>query len=101
MSESLQHESFRSLLVLLMTTTSEQDKKQSLRLIKKLCVFCGSSFGVRFEYREAAIQLGSHLANSGIALVHGGARVGLMGALADSVLGEWRSSNRRDAKIAG
>jgi uncharacterized protein (TIGR00730 family) len=41
---------------------------------------------VRFEYREAAIQLGSHLASSGIALVYGGARVGLMGALADSVL---------------
>jgi len=70
-----------------MTTASEQDKKQSSRLIKKLCVFCGSSFGVRFEYREAAIQLGSHLASSGIALVYGGARVGLMGALADSVLG--------------
>lgn len=70
-----------------MTIGSEQTKTKSARLIKKLCVFCGSSFGVRFEYREAAIQLGRHLASSGIALVYGGARVGLMGALADSVLG--------------
>lgn len=69
-----------------MTTASEQEKKQCTRLIKRLCVFCGSSFGARLEYREAAIQLGRDLASSGIALVYGGARVGLMGALADSVL---------------
>ena len=69
-----------------MTIGSEQTKTKSARLIKKLCVFCGSSFGVRFEYREAAIQLGRHLASSGIALVYGGARAGLMGVLADSVL---------------
>jgi uncharacterized protein (TIGR00730 family) len=65
---------------------SEPTKTKSARLIKKLCVLCGSSFGVRFEYREAAIQLGRHLASSGIALVYGEARVGLMGVLADSVL---------------
>jgi uncharacterized protein (TIGR00730 family) len=65
---------------------SEQTKTKSARLIKKLSVFCGSSFEVRFEYREAAIQLGLHLASSGIALVYGGARVGLMDVQADSVL---------------
>ncbi len=41
-------------------------------------------FGLGTEKR--AIQLGRHLASSGIALVYGGARVGLMGVLADSVL---------------
>jgi predicted Rossmann-fold nucleotide-binding protein len=55
-------------------------------LVKKLCLFWGSCFGVRFAYRETAIQLGRHLASSGIALVYGGARVGLVGVLADSVL---------------
>ena len=57
-----------------------------LRVIKKLCVFCGSSMGNRPVYREAAARLGNHLATSGIALVYGGGRVGLMGVLADSVL---------------
>jgi uncharacterized protein (TIGR00730 family) len=66
-----------------MTRPSLQAKT---RLIKRLCVFCGSSVGVRPEYRQAAIQLGSQLASSRVTLVYGGARVGLMGALADSVL---------------
>lgn len=56
------------------------------RSIKRLCVFCGSSSGNRAEYREAAVGLGRGLVSSGIGLVYGGARVGLMGALADSVL---------------
>ncbi len=58
----------------------------SARLIKRICVFCGSSLGVRPEYAEAAAELGRVLAGSGIGLVYGGARVGLMGALADAVL---------------
>jgi uncharacterized protein (TIGR00730 family) len=58
----------------------------STRLIKRICVFCGSSLGVRPEYGEAAAELGRLLASSGIGLVYGGARVGLMGALADAVL---------------
>jgi uncharacterized protein (TIGR00730 family) len=37
-------------------------------------------------YAEAAAELGRELANSGVALVFGGGRVGLMGILADSVL---------------
>jgi uncharacterized protein (TIGR00730 family) len=69
-----------------MTIPSPQANRESTHLIKRLCVFCGSSVGVRSEYRHAAIQLGRHLASSRIGLVYGGARVGLMGALADSVL---------------
>jgi uncharacterized protein (TIGR00730 family) len=56
------------------------------RLIKRICVFCGSSLGVRPEYGQAAAELGRVLAGSRIGLVYGGARVGLMGALADAVL---------------
>jgi len=52
----------------------------------RLCVFCGSSFGTRTTYRDAAEELGALLAERQIELVYGGAHVGLMGALADSVL---------------
>jgi uncharacterized protein (TIGR00730 family) len=55
-------------------------------LIKRLCVFAGSSAGVRVEYQDAACALGQALADRGIGLVYGGARVGLMGIVADAVL---------------
>jgi uncharacterized protein (TIGR00730 family) len=54
---------------------------------RRICVFCGSSPGARPGYREAAVELGRTLAARGIGLVYGGARVGLMGALADAALG--------------
>lgn len=53
-----------------------------------LCVFCGSSDGSRPSYRAAAEALGSALVRRGFELVYGGARVGLMGAVADAVLAE-------------
>jgi len=62
------------------------DSSHPLRVIKKVCVFCGSSMGNRPVYRETATQLGNQLAALGITLVYGGGRVGLMGVLADSVL---------------
>jgi len=52
----------------------------------RVCVFAGSSSGVRPEYMAAATDLGRVLAARGIGLVYGGARVGLMGAVADAVL---------------
>lgn len=52
----------------------------------RLCVFCGSSFGVRGAYRAGAEALGRLLAERQIELVYGGAQAGLMGALADAVL---------------
>jgi hypothetical protein len=54
--------------------------------VKRVCVFCGSSPGARPAYRAAAEQLGAALAARGLGLVYGGARVGLMGALADAAL---------------
>ena len=54
--------------------------------MKRVCVFAGSSAGVRSEYMAAATDLGRVLAARGIGLVYGGARVGLMGAVADAVL---------------
>jgi uncharacterized protein (TIGR00730 family) len=54
--------------------------------MNNLCVFAGSSDGVRPEYLRAAGDLGHVLARRGVGLVYGGARVGLMGAVADAVL---------------
>ena len=51
-----------------------------------MCVFCGSSFGARAVYRAGAEAFGALLARRQIELVYGGARAGLMGALADAVL---------------
>lgn len=53
---------------------------------RRVCVFCGSSFGSREVYRRAAESLGRELVRRRLGLVYGGAHVGLMGAVADTVL---------------
>ena len=55
------------------------------RQMNRICVFCGTNPGSRPEYGAAARQLGQILASQGIELVYGGASVGIMGQLADSV----------------
>lgn len=52
----------------------------------RLCVFCGSSKGAKQEYLDSARELATVLSQSNIELVYGGAVVGMMGALADSML---------------
>lgn len=54
--------------------------------MKRICVFCGSSMGFQTVYREAAVELGKMLASKNIGLVYGGANVGIMKVLADTVL---------------
>ncbi|GAP21576.1 TIGR00730 family Rossman fold protein [Leptolinea tardivitalis] len=54
--------------------------------MKHICVFCGSSPGLKKEYMEAASILGTTLAERKITLVYGGASVGLMGQAARSCL---------------
>jgi hypothetical protein len=53
---------------------------------KAICVYCGSSIGVRSEYRSIAKELGIAMAEADFRLVYGGAHVGLMGVVADAVL---------------
>ena len=53
-----------------------------------ICVFCGSSRGAHPIYVEAARRVGSALARTGLGLVYGGGRVGLMGTVADAGVGE-------------
>jgi uncharacterized protein (TIGR00730 family) len=58
---------------------------ESDRTLKRLCVFCGTNPGSRPAYGVAARELGRVLAEQEIELVYGGASVGVMGELADSV----------------
>ncbi len=53
---------------------------------KRICVFCGSSPGVRPSYTAAAVSLATHLAANNISIVYGGGNSGLMGVLANTVL---------------
>ncbi len=53
---------------------------------KSVAVFCASADGARPEYRAAAEALGRTLAQRGLGLIYGGAKVGLMGAVADAAL---------------
>ena len=54
--------------------------------MKRITVYCGSNSGSHDIYREKATLLGQSLANHNIELVYGGAKVGLMGAVADGAL---------------
>ncbi|MEC9267887.1 MAG: TIGR00730 family Rossman fold protein [Alphaproteobacteria bacterium] len=54
--------------------------------VRSVCVYCGSSHGVRPSFSDAATRLGAQLAEAGIRLVYGGGAVGLMGVVAQSVL---------------
>lgn len=54
--------------------------------MKRITIFCGSSFGTKEIFKDQAILLGKTLADQGIEIVYGGAKVGLMGAVADGAL---------------
>ncbi|KAA3624166.1 MAG: TIGR00730 family Rossman fold protein [Flavobacterium sp.] len=54
--------------------------------LEKICVFCGSSDGNDITITLAAEQLGNILAERGITLVYGAAKIGVMGSIAKSVL---------------
>jgi uncharacterized protein (TIGR00730 family) len=68
----------------LVARTGERD---GARKLGRVCVFCGSSVGVRPAYADAARELGREVARRGIGLVYGGGAVGLMGIAADAALG--------------
>ncbi len=54
--------------------------------MKAIAVYCGSSRGIDPIYMEEAKKLGEVLVDNGLDLVYGGATVGCMGAVADSVM---------------
>jgi len=55
-------------------------------MLRRICVFCGSSSGTRLIYERAAETFGRLLCGRGIELVYGGGNVGLMGTLANACL---------------
>lgn len=55
-------------------------------MVKKVCVFCGSSLGNDPVFKEKAYELGKYLASQEIELVYGGSNSGTMGKVADGVL---------------
>jgi uncharacterized protein (TIGR00730 family) len=54
--------------------------------IRNICVYCGSSPGRNPDYLAGARLLAKELVQRNIGLVYGGANVGVMGVLANSVL---------------
>lgn len=54
--------------------------------IRNICVYCGSSSGTDPRFTEAAQAFGAILAEHDIRLIYGGGSIGLMGAVANSVL---------------
>ena len=55
--------------------------------LKRICVFCGSSPGNNSKYAKSARSLGATLTEQGITLVYGGSNIGLMGEIANSMIG--------------
>lgn len=54
--------------------------------MRKVAIFCGASAGFNNTYREKATELGSYFAENNIAMVFGGGKIGMMGAIADAML---------------
>lgn len=57
-----------------------------MKSIKSICVYCGSADGANPLFVQAAREFGGLMAKKGITLVYGGAKVGIMGAVAEGVL---------------
>ena len=55
-------------------------------MLKRICVFCGSSTGHKAVYTNSARGLGELLGQLKVGLVYGGGKIGLMGVLADAAL---------------
>ena len=62
--------------------------------MKRITIFCGSGSGTDEIFYREAILAGATLARQGIEIVYGGAKVGLMGAVADGAL-------RQGGKVTG
>src|SRR5512137_2997535 len=54
--------------------------------MKRVCVNCGSNPGFNGIYLETARKLGNALVSRNLELVYGGAEVGLMGEVANTVM---------------
>ena len=65
---------------------TERASAEALDDRKYICVYLGGNLGRNSQFVEQTRTLGRLMAADGIGLAYGGARVGLMGILADAVL---------------
>jgi len=56
--------------------------------VKRICVYCGSALGASLSYVQMAEKLAAELVKRNIELVYGGAQIGVMGSIANSMLAE-------------
>lgn len=54
--------------------------------MEKICVFCSSSDVVEQVYKDEAKKLGDYLSNQSKTLIYGGAKVGMMGIIAKTMV---------------
>lgn len=76
-----------------LTTITSKDVEHVSEVVDKstikqplVAVYCGSRMGNNPVYEAAARELGDALAKNDMGLVYGGASIGLMGAVADTVI---------------
>lgn len=76
-----------------LTTITSKDVEHVSEVVDKstikqplVAVYCGSRMGNNPVYEAAARELGEALAKNDMGLVYGGASIGLMGAVADTVI---------------
>ena len=53
--------------------------------MKKICVFCSSSEAISPQYFKIGVEIGNKIAENNYELIYGGANVGLMKTIADTV----------------
>ena len=59
-----------------------------MKKITKLAIFCGSKTGKNEVYKRHALELATIMAENKIELVYGGGKKGIMGIVADTVMGK-------------
>jgi uncharacterized protein (TIGR00730 family) len=74
-------------LAINLKTTYSRHTFLCIMVIKKICVYCGASAGADPVYLEKAQALANMMVAHQIGLVYGGGNVGLMGSIADAVMG--------------
>src|SRR5215813_15480421 len=68
-----------------LTQSVAQCHTQAMSIIRRVCVYCGSSKGHDPRFVVAARRFGEILAGNGIGLVYGCGSIGLMGTIARAV----------------
>lgn len=74
-----------SVLPVMMNESFEPDQSNQKTTQTLIALYCGSRFGNKPIYKEKAIHLAQSIAEQGFGIVYGGASIGLMGQVADTV----------------